>query len=404
MKKLLKKRSLLIFLIGLFISGLGTRLTTIALSDKALSLTGSDQSINLVFMFQSLPIMIFGLFAGSIVDKTNKKISIIITNLIFACTSAIFALGSNMKFIYLIIIINGVILSFYMPARIAMLPLIVREDELTEANGLRMSINGVIEVIGYAAAGIVVRIAGSSAAFLLDSLSFIILAFMFIFIRTEKEHRVKKLSGDKHNKKAYKEEMKEAWIFIRGNRYVKIMFFLHVLTNFIISMQIPLSYIFVEKFLGGKALMAERTGYIFAAAGIGGIAGGIILTRFRKVNKIFLLAVSLIFDSLLVLGFSVNRFFVLSVIIFGAMGVVGSFTGSIMETVIQQNTPDYLIGRVSGFISSIVEPVNVLSILAGTAAMSLIRVDWIFILGALSEMAAGIYFTISERKNMKSAI
>lgn len=210
MKKLLKNRSLLIFLIGLFISGLGTRLTTIALSDKALSLTGSDQSINLVFMFQSLPIMIFGLFAGSIVDKTNKRISIIITNLIFACTSAIFALGSNMKFIYLIIIINGVILSFYMPARIAMLPLIVREDELTEANGLRMSINGVIEVIGYAAAGILVRIAGSSAAFLLDSLSFIILAFMFIFIRTEKEHRVKKLSGDKHSKKAYKEEMKEA--------------------------------------------------------------------------------------------------------------------------------------------------------------------------------------------------
>lgn len=98
------------------------------------------------------------------------------------------------------------------------------------------------------------------------------------------------------------------------------------------------------------------------------------------------------------LGFAVNRYFVLSVIIFGAMGVVGSFTGSIMETVIQQNTPDYLIGRVSGFISSIVEPVNVLSILAGTAAMSLIRVDWIFILGALSEMAAGIFFTISERK------
>lgn len=345
--------------------------------------------------------MVFGLFAGSIVDKTNKKISLIITNIIFACTSAIFALGSSMNLIYLIIIINGVILSFYMPARIAMLPLIVSEDDIIEANGLRMSVNGVVEVIGYAAAGIVVRLAGNSTAFLLDSASFIILAVLFIFIKTRKEHRVKNTYKENQGRKNYKEEMREAWVFIKGNRYVRIMFFLDVLTHFIISMQVPLSFIFVEKFLGGKALMAERTGYIYAAAGIGGLAGGIILSKFRKMNKIFLLAVSLIFDSLLVLGFSVNRVFPVSVIIFGAMGVVGSFTGSIMETVIQQNTPDYLIGRVSGFISSIVEPVNVLSILAGTAAMSVIRVDWIFILGALSELTAGIYFSIAERKNMK---
>ena len=105
-----------------------------------------------------------------------------------------------------------------------------------------------------------------------------------------------------------------------------------------------------------------------------------------------LLSVSLVFDSMLVIAFSLNRYFPITLFIFGGMGVVGAFNGSILQTVIQEETPENLLGRVSGFINSIVQPIGVISILIGGICSNLIEVKWIFIFGALLELLTGLYF------------
>ena len=389
MKKIFKNKNLIIYLIGIFVSGIGTKLTTIALSDKILKLTGNDFSISLVFILQGLPVLILGMAAGNIIDKKRKKESFIIINVLFSMTTLIFAFTNNIYLIFAVILINAVIQAFYYPVVTSLMPLLVDENSLTEANGLKMSVSGVITITGYAFAGILISITGDKTAFILDSLSYIFIAAASIMITiTETD------SNDKeHNKSDYKKDMAEGRNFIKNNDIIKHIFWLDILISFIIAMQEPLTYIFVEKYLGGSALMAKRTAMLFAFSGIGSIAGGIILSQFSKRNKLSLFSCSLIFDSILVIIFSVNRYFPASLLIFAGMGVVGSFTGGILQTVIQENTPENLLGRVSGFINSIVQPVGILSYLTGGILSNIMEVKWIFITGSIVELIAGFYFS-----------
>lgn len=386
MKKIYKNLNLVIYLIGIFVSGIGTKLTTIALSDKILKITSNDFSVSLVFILQSIPIIILGIFAGNVIDKRNKKISFIVVNIIFSITSFIFSVTSNSVIIFSIILINGAIQAFYLPIAGALMPSIVNKDELTEANGIKMSINGLVMIIGYAFAGIVVSFIGNNSAFVLDSLSFLFIAITSSFMKINSKSKGEKLSSN------YKNDMAEAWNFVKNKSIVKYMFMLEVITTFIISMQTPLTYIFAEKYLGGKAVMASKVGFLFAAAGIGGIVGGVLLGKFKNKNKVILFSASLVLDSIVVIVFSFNRYFPISIIAFGVMGVLGSFTGSILETVIQENTPEKMIGRVFGFISSIVQPVSLFSLLIGGICTGIIEVKWVFVMGSVIEMSTGIYF------------
>ena len=383
-----KNFNLIIYLFGVFISGIGTRLTTIALSDKLIKLTGNDFSISLVFILQSIPILALGMLAGNIIDKSNKKISFILINLISSLTSLIFALTYNTLIIFSVILLNGIIQAFYIPVVTSLMPLLVDKKDLIKANAIKMSVNGVVMIAGYAFASILLNAAGSTTAFMLDSCSFIFVAMVSIFLKSRQNNT----SSYNHPAANYKKDMLQGWNFIKTNAIIKHMFILDLLINFIISMQEPLTYIFVEKYLGGKMFMANRTALLFTFSGIGTIAGGIILRQFKSKNKLMIFSFSLIFDSILVIIFSLNRYFPISLLIFAGMGIVGSFTGSILQTVIQQYTPENLLGRVSGFINSIVQPLCVLSILIGGIFSNLIEVKWIFIIGSLLELLTGAYF------------
>lgn len=394
MKSIYKNSNLIIYLIGIFVSGIGTKLTTIALSDKVLRLTGNDFNVSLVFMLQSIPILIFGMLAGNVVDKKNKKISFIIINIIFAFTSFSFALTYNKFIIFSVVLINGIIQAFYIPVGTSLMPLLVDQKYLTKANGLKMSINGIIMIAGYAFAGILISFTGNTIAFIIDGLSFIFIAILSVFLKINNLNFI----SNRYNETNLKKDMIAGWDFIKSNENVKYMFLIDIITNFIISMQTPLTYIFVEKYLGGSILMAKRTGFLFASAGIGTIFGGVILGSFKNRNKLMLLSVSLVFDSMLVIAFSLNRYFPITLFIFGGMGVVGAFNGSILQTVIQEKTPENLLGRVSGFINSIVQPIGVVSILIGGICSNLFEVKWIFIFGALLELLTGLYF-IRRYKN-----
>lgn len=395
MKKILNDKNLIIFFIGSFVSGVGTKLSTIALSDKILRLTGSDFGISLVFLLQGVPMLLFGAAAGNFIEKKNKKSAFITINFIFACTSFLLSVFTNTLLLYSMIFINGVIQALFLPTRVSLFPLLVDPEDLIEANGLRISINGAVMILGYAFAGVLVGFAGNTAAFLIDSLSFVFIALSSTLI-TIKTGR--KPANKLPSKPTYRKDIKAGWKFIKNTNSVRNMFVLDIITNFIIAMQLPLTYVFVKAYLGGEALMAKRTGLLFSAAGVGTILGGAILGRFKNKNKLLLLSISLMLDSMLVMMFSLSRYFNLSLVIYGAMGVLGAFTGTILETVIQEDTPQNLLSRVSGFINTIVEPICILSILLGGSISQFIEAKWIFLTCAFMELVTGIYFTILHNK------
>lgn len=383
MKNIYKSSNFIIYLIGIFISGIGTKLTTIALANKVTEFKGGAFNVNLIYIFESLPILILGMFAGNFIDKKNKKTSFIVINILFAVTSFTFAITKSITTTLLIIILSGIFKAFLMPIETALIPLLVDKKNISKANGLIMSISGIVVVMGYAFAGVLINLIGSRGAFILDGVSFILISILSLFF---------KLNEGSSEKLELKEDFISGFKVVMENENIKWIFLIDIFITFIISMETPLIYIFTANYLGGSVLMAKRVGFLFAFAGIGAIVGGIIFGRFQKKNKLFLLSACLIMDALIVIAFSVNTYFPLSLALFSVMGILDTFNGSILQTVIQEKTPENLLGRVSGFVNSIVQPISVLSLLIGSVASSFIEVKWIFIIASLLEFFIGILF------------
>ncbi|URZ06991.1 MFS transporter [Clostridium felsineum] len=383
MKNIYKSSNFIIYLIGIFISGIGTKLTTIALANKVTEFKGGAFNVNLIYIFESLPILILGMFVGNFIDKKNKKISFVVVNMLFAVTSFTFAITKSITTTLLIIILSGIFKAFLMPIETALIPLLLDKKNLGKANGLIMSISGIVVVMGYAFAGVLINLIGSRGAFILDGVSFILISILSLFF---------KLNEGSSEKLELKEDFISGFKVVMENENIKWIFLIDIFITFIISMETPLIYIFTANYLGGSVLMAKRVGFLFAFAGIGAIVGGIIFGRFQKKNKLFLLSACLIMDALIVIAFSVNTYFPLSLALFSVMGILDTFNGSILQTVIQEKTPENLLGRVSGFVNSIVQPISVLSLLIGSVASSFIEVKWIFIIASLLEFFIGILF------------
>ncbi|AAK79471.1 MFS family permease [Clostridium acetobutylicum] len=392
MKNIYRNSNFIIYLIGIFISGIGTKLTTIALANKVIGFSGGDFNVNLVYILQSIPILVLGMFAGNLVDKKNKKIVFIMLNIMLSFTSFAFALTNNRPIVFLLVFITGIMQAFYIPVETTLITLLVNKKHLAKANGIIMSINGIIIVIGYAFAGVLISFVGNDLAFIIDGVSFMIVGIMAILLKVSE-----KLNKKEEKEADLRQDIIQGWKFIKNNENIKWMFLIDVIITLIISMQTPLTYIFVEKYLGGSVLMPKRVGLLFAFAGIGTIFGGAILGRFQSRNKLMLLAICLVIDSVVVTVFAINRYFPFSLVLFSILGILDTFNGGILRTVLQEKTPKDLLGRVSGFVNSVVQPVSVLSLLIGGVASSFIEVKWVFTIGAAIELSTGIYFIVKQK-------
>ncbi|WKV07693.1 MFS transporter [Thermoanaerobacterium sp. CMT5567-10] len=396
-RALLSNSNFMLYIIGYIISGIGTRLTTIALSSKILYLTNSGLSLSATLMLEGIPSFLLGLFAGNVVDKMRKKNILVILYILFAFTSFGLIFANDMSLIYIISFINGILTSFEYPARSSIIPLLVDKDHLLEANSIRSSLSSINMIVGYSIGGIIVSIFGNDISFLIDSLTFIIIAILIAFIRIDEKAK----EGENENifddvSKTVSNivsEIKQGIGFIKGSMVIRQVINLNLLSTLIISMQTPLVYIFVKNYLDGEKLLAARSGMLFSLAGVGGLIGGILINSIgKKFNNISIMTTVLLFDGITLIAFSNSKIFLLSSILFTFLGVIFVVFETLTDTIIQENTNDDNRGKVYGFLGSLVDPLSIISLGIGGALTSVFSAKAIFILCGISEITVSLIY------------
>ncbi|MGF7397972.1 MFS transporter [Thermoanaerobacterium thermosaccharolyticum] len=401
-KILLSNSNFMLYIIGYVISGIGTRLTTIAISSKILYLTNSGLSLSATLMFEGIPSFLLGLFAGNVVDKMRKKNILMILYILFAFTSFGLIFANDMSLIYIISLINGILTSFEYPARSSIVPLLVDKDHLLEANSIRSSLSSINMIVGYSIGGIIVSIFGNDVSFLIDSLTFIIIAILIAFIRIDEKAQEDKSENifDDVSKTINNivSEIKQGIGFIKDSRIIRQVINLNLLSTLIISMQTPLVYIFVKNYLGGEKLLAARSGMLFSLAGVGGLIGGILINSIgKKFNNISIMTTVLLFDGITLIAFSNSKIFLLSSILFTFLGVIFVVFETLTDTIIQENTNDDNRGKVYGFLGSLVDPLSIISLGIGGALTSVLSAKAIFILCGISEITVSLIYKVCNK-------
>ena len=163
-------------------SRLGDNLYRIALAWWVLEKTGSATAMGTVLIFSQVPLLIFILIGGIVVDRFPRIRIMFLSDILSGTVVILIALFSwldvlQIWHIYIASLLFGFVEAFFFPAYQAVIPQIVPPDMLTSANALNGLSQRIMGVVGPIVGASLVAVGGTSLTFGLDALSFFASAF-----------------------------------------------------------------------------------------------------------------------------------------------------------------------------------------------------------------------------------
>ena len=172
--------------LGQVVSQLGDWFDTIALYALLLRLTGSGRAVGLLLVARFLPSFIVGPLSGVVADRFNRRHVMIVSDILRAIVVLGFLLvrrPEQVWLVYALTILQLVFSTFFEPAKTAVIPSIVSGRELLTANAISSVTWSVMLTLGAAFGGVVTGWFGTDAAFILDSLTYLVSALLVASVR-----------------------------------------------------------------------------------------------------------------------------------------------------------------------------------------------------------------------------
>lgn len=339
----LKHKNFRYFWTGQCISLIGTWMQNIGQAWLVYSLTQSAFLLGLLSTLQFLPMLLFSLFAGVIVDKFPKKKILLCTQttlmvLAFVLSVLVWTGIAQYWHILVLALLLGCVNTIDMPTRQAFMIELVGREDLMNAIALNSSIFNIARIIGPAVAGIMMGLLGAAFCFLLNGLSFIAVIIGLILIKTEPF--VRKVDG---KKKVFK-DIKEGLIYTKQNPgLLFILITLMIINVFIMNYNVTVP-VFVKNILHQEETVY---GMLMSAMGVGSFIGAISVASKSKgaPNRRKIYASSLVTAFMLIpLGLSSNFYLAMAI-----LAVTGYFTisfSAMANSTVQLSTADEYRGRV----------------------------------------------------------
>jgi MFS family permease len=181
-------------------SRLGDSLYRIALSWWVLEKTGSAVAMGTVLIFSQIPLLLFLLIGGVVVDRLPRIPIMFAADLLCGLIVAFVAFFSwfdllQIWHIYIASILFGFVEAFFFPAYQAVIPEITPPELLTSANSLNGLSQRVTGIVGPALGAALVAAGGTSVTFALDALSFFLSALCVLpLLRLNLDRRPKQVA------------------------------------------------------------------------------------------------------------------------------------------------------------------------------------------------------------------
>ncbi len=276
-----KNKNLRRFIWGRFISLLGSGIQMIVLPLYILDLTGSGTLMGVFSVLTLVPALIAAPLSGIMGDRRNRKRIMILMDMgrgTLICLLGILAMTGkfNLYIFFILQIIISVMDSLFNSASAALMPELVSKEELIEANSAKGGFDAASTIVGPALGGLIYGIWGIKVVFYINGLSFIISAFLAMFITYNKEQVLK----EKISKKVFLKENDEVFKFIVNKKGLLQLFTFAMLANFFMA---PLFDIIIPYALKrGIGFTSPQYGFIMGSLALGILLGNIAISVYFK--------------------------------------------------------------------------------------------------------------------------
>ncbi|MBK7456342.1 MAG: MFS transporter [Anaerolineales bacterium] len=356
----LKHRPFALLWSGQTISRLGDSLYRIALAWWVLEKTGSAVAMGTVLVLSQIPLLIFVLIGGVVVDRFPRIRIMFISDVLSGLVITFVAVFSwldilELWHIYAASIIFGFVEAFFFPAYQAVIPQLTPKDMLTSANSLNGLSQRMTGIIGPAIGAALVASGGTSLTFGLDALSFFISAlFVFPLLRGNALETQSAQSADEtlRRSKSVRETLKQGMDDIRQG-FTVIMAIPWIWITILIYGFVNMSEaspravampFFIKNDLGADVSLLGIFGTVFS---IGFVIGAIVLGQFKRLRKRGLMAYATTLTQGILLLFFAFKF--PTPVLIGSMFIYGfsfSVFGMIWNNTLQEMVPHEMLGRV----------------------------------------------------------
>lgn len=335
---------------GQQLSALGDSIYRVALAWWVLGKTGSATAMGTIFIFASLPMLVFLLIGGVAVDRHSRARVMFLSDTLRAFivgTVALLAFAHRLELwhIYIVSLFFGIVGAFFGPAYRAIVPEIVPRELLPSANGMTSLSVQLADIVGPALGALIVSASGPPTAFTLDCLSFVISALCLApLVRLALTARAAR------ERKSVLHDFREGVEVVRKSSWLSITIVIASLGNITLSAPFAIALPFLVKghLNGGVGSLGLIYSMLSAGAIVGTILGTVWLERTSGLRARGLFAYGLwIAGGLLiaVFGLSISMYAIAPAAFL--IGVAFSVPNLIFITTLQELIPGKVLGRVT---------------------------------------------------------
>ena len=415
--KTLRIKPFLFLVLSEFFSIFAVNLLNFALLIVVFSISKSNIAVAGVVMAFTIPNVLFGILAGVLVDRWNKKTVLFVTNILRALLIIPLAFfHTNLAVVYFFTFCISVIMQFFIPAETPIIPLLVRKKLLLSANALfGVGIYGSV-LLAYALSGPFLYVFGKTNIFLFLSAIFLIAGFFIYLIKASKSKIEPKINEGRVL--SFSEESKIVFQLISKTKNLYHALFSLTLAQIIILVFAAIGPGYAEQVLRIKI---ESFPILFVTpAIIGVVLGAIIIGSFlHKTSKskltkfgLFVMGISImllpygskvesraivhLINSYLPHFLMIN---ILHIMIFLAfvLGFAIAFVFIPANTTLQEETTDESRGKIYGFLNTFVGIMSIIPVVLVGGLADLFGVKFIITGIGIIVLAIAFIRTLADR-------
>jgi len=174
----LRNRPFLLLWLSQLATQVGGNMVVFGLTVIVAESTGSSSAVALLLLTFLAPAVLFSAVAGVYVDRIDRRLVLLVTNVLrAAAVAAMFVFSENLIVLYALNIVVSTITVFFAPAEAAMIPSLVPRKLLLAANSLFTFTLNAAFAVGFAVLGpLVVKLAGPQALLAVVAVFYLIAA------------------------------------------------------------------------------------------------------------------------------------------------------------------------------------------------------------------------------------
>ena len=393
-RSLLKNRNVAWLWTGQLISQTGEGLSKVALLWFVYNMTGSALKMTTIGILQTIPPLVFGPFAGVVLDRVSKRVAMIVIDVARACLLTVIPLlylwdMLTLSWLYGLVFLTAMFSMAFGPALSSTEPLIVKEEQLTQINALDQSTMTIGQLIGPAISGILIAAIGAQNVLFVNAGTFLVSALCKLPLRIP--HKVSASTGRHPLREAVRDLKEGFWfIFVKHRLLIVLM---AISSLFTLG---ATGFIYLLPVVGKDVLHASafQIGWLWASlsAGILVTTMWLLLTKpIDLCNRVWMIAGAAGLAGAAALLLALNSSLPLAALFIAIVGASSGLVNPFVSASLQERSPKELLARVfsvfnTGYLAFAMIGMTVFGWLADAynAALSVVAV------GVVS-LAAGVF-------------